>query len=85
MAVRFHLPSKVYDHRNAMDGVERGNILSWRQDVAQALERPTPSPSAPTLDARSILCSTVAALRARPSASPCSSWPRSSARGAEGP
>src|SRR5687768_8672351 len=25
MAVRFHLPSKVYEHKNAMDGVERGN------------------------------------------------------------
>src|SRR4029078_13201048 len=26
MAVRFHLPSKVYSHRNAFGGVERGNI-----------------------------------------------------------
>jgi len=28
MAVRFHLPSKVYAHRNAFAGVERGNTAS---------------------------------------------------------
>ena len=37
MAVRFHLPSKVYGHDNAAGGVERGNIVSWRQDVGQGL------------------------------------------------
>ena len=37
MAVRFHLPSKVYEHKNAVEGVERGNIVGWRQDVAQGL------------------------------------------------
>ena len=37
MAVRFHLPSKVYGHHNAAEGVERGNILAWRQDVATGL------------------------------------------------
>ncbi len=31
MAVRFHLPSKVFGHKNAADGVERGNILGWRE------------------------------------------------------
>ncbi len=38
MAVRFHLPSKVFGHKNAADGVERGNILGWRQEVAQGLD-----------------------------------------------
>jgi hypothetical protein len=33
MAVRFHLPSKVYEHENAFGGVERGNIVGWRQSV----------------------------------------------------
>ena len=33
MAVRFHLSSEIFDHRNASEGVERGNILSWRQDL----------------------------------------------------
>ena len=32
-AIRFHLPSKVYAHRNAADGVERGNILTWRTEL----------------------------------------------------
>lgn len=58
MAVRFHLPSKVYTHKNAMAGVERGNILGWRQDVAQALDGGTLQFGA-LLDRRSILGSTV--------------------------
>lgn len=37
MAVRFHLPSKVFEHKNADGGVERGNIVGWRQEVTQAL------------------------------------------------
>lgn len=37
MAVRFHLPSKVHGHKNAFAGVERGNIVGWKQDVAAAL------------------------------------------------
>lgn len=37
VAFRFHLPAKVYEHRNAVDGLERGNILSWRSTVAEAL------------------------------------------------
>ena len=58
MAVRFHLPSKIYEHDNAIDGVERGNIVSWRQDVAQALDGKALAFGA-SLDARSILGSTV--------------------------
>jgi hypothetical protein len=37
MAVRFHLPSKVYSHRNAFAGVERGNIVGWRETVVEGL------------------------------------------------
>jgi hypothetical protein len=58
MAVRFHLPSKVYSHRHAADGVERGNILGWRQDTAAALEGGRLDFGA-TMDERSILSSTV--------------------------
>jgi hypothetical protein len=58
MAVRLHLPSKVYAHRNAADGVERGNIVSWRQDVAQALDG-RPLDVGAEMDERSILLSTV--------------------------
>ena len=58
MAVRLHLPSKVYSHRNAADGVERGNIVSWRQEVAEALDGRTLDLGA-EMDERSILLSTV--------------------------
>ena len=58
MAVRFHLPSKVYGHDNAAGGVERGNIVGWRQEVAQALAG-TPLAFGATIDSRSILWSTV--------------------------
>lgn len=58
MAVRFHLPSRVYGHRNADDGVERGNILSWRQHVAAGLEGSRLEFGA-VMDERSILFSTV--------------------------
>lgn len=58
MAVRFHLPSKVYTHQNAALGVERGNIVSWRQEVARALAGGVLAFGA-TLDRRSILGSTV--------------------------
>ena len=57
-AVRFHLPSRVYSHRNAADGVERGNILSWREPVASALEGRRLEFGA-VMDERSILFSTV--------------------------
>lgn len=58
MAVRFHLPSKVYEHKNAVDGVERGNIVGWRQDVAQGLAGRRLEVGA-LMDPRSILVSTV--------------------------
>jgi len=37
VAIRFHLPSRIHSHKNASDGVERGNIVSWRQGLAAAL------------------------------------------------
>ncbi len=58
MAVRFHLPSKVYGHRRAADGVERGNILGWRQETAEALDGGRLEFGA-DMDERSILSSTV--------------------------
>jgi hypothetical protein len=58
MAVRFHLPSKVYGHRRAADGVERGNILGWRQETAAALDGGRLEFGA-EMDVRSILSSTV--------------------------
>jgi hypothetical protein len=58
MAVRFHLPSKVYEHRHAADGVERGNIVAWRQDLVAAL-RGEPLAIGAVMDHRSILWSTV--------------------------
>jgi hypothetical protein len=58
MAVRFHLPSKVYSHQNAADGVERGNIVSWRQEVAAGLEGQG-LPFGVVMDSRSILRSTL--------------------------
>lgn len=59
MAVRFHLPSKVYGHKNAVAGVERGNIVGWRQDVQAALAGGALELGA-EMDRRSILVSTVA-------------------------
>jgi hypothetical protein len=58
VAVRFHLPSKVYGHRRAADGVERGNILGWRQETAAALDGGRLEFGA-DMDERSILSSTV--------------------------
>src|SRR5688572_15110127 len=58
MAVRFHLPSKVYEHRNAMNGVERGNIVGWKQEVRGALAG-SPLEVRAVIDRRSILASTV--------------------------
>lgn len=58
MAVRFHLPSKVYSHQNAFGGVERGNIVGWRQDVARGLKGSRLGFGA-SLDRRSILLTTV--------------------------
>jgi hypothetical protein len=58
IAVRFHLPSKVYSHRRAVEGLERGNILGWRTETAQALDGGRIEFGA-ELDERSILFSTV--------------------------
>jgi hypothetical protein len=58
MAVRFHLPSRIYAHRNASLGVERGNIVSWTQDLNAALGG-RPLAVGATIDSRSILGSTV--------------------------
>ncbi len=58
MAVRFHLPSKVYSHRDAVEGVQRGNIVAWRQEVARATSGGRLELGA-SLDDRSILGSTV--------------------------
>jgi hypothetical protein len=58
MAIRFHLPSKIYEHKNASDGVERGNIVCWRQDVAAGLLGERLEFGA-VMDSRSILFSTV--------------------------
>jgi hypothetical protein len=58
MAVRFHLPSRIYSHRRAAAGVERGNIVSWRQDTADALDGGRLEFGA-VMDERSILFSTV--------------------------
>jgi hypothetical protein len=58
MAVRFHLPSKIYAHRHAADGVERGNIVSWRQETARGLDGGRLEFGA-EMDERSILFSTV--------------------------
>ena len=62
MAVRFHLPSRVYEHRNAA-GVERGNIVAWRQDVARGRDG-QPLLIGALMDSRSILGSTVALFAA---------------------
>jgi hypothetical protein len=58
MAVRFHLPSKIYQHDNAARGVERGNIVAWRQDVSAAL-RGRELVFGAVMDRRSIFYSTV--------------------------
>lgn len=58
MAVRFHLPSKIYSHRNAFAGVERGNIVGWRETVAEGLAG-RPLEMGAVMDRRSILLSTV--------------------------
>jgi hypothetical protein len=59
VAVRFHLPSKVYSHDNAVRGVERGNIVSWREGL-EAAAGGQPLAFGATIDRRSILLSTVA-------------------------
>jgi hypothetical protein len=58
MAVRLHLPSRVHEHRNAVRGVERGNILSWEQGLGTALDGGQLDFGA-VMDERSILLTTV--------------------------
>jgi len=58
MAVRFHLPSKVYSHRNAFAGVERGNIVAWRETVTEGLGG-RPHEVGALIDRRSILRATI--------------------------
>ncbi len=58
VAVRFHLPSKVYEHRNAFAGVERGNSVGWRETLRESLEGGRLDFGA-VMDQRSILFSTV--------------------------
>jgi hypothetical protein len=58
MAVRFHLPAKVYEHKNAFAGVERGNIVAWRQTVAEGLAG-RPLEFGARMDRRSILRATI--------------------------
>ena len=70
LAVRFHLPSKVYAHRNAFEGIERGNILAWRGEVTRPSRR---APGArrrdgraqhPLLDGDAVRLAVVAAVAA---------------------
>jgi hypothetical protein len=58
MAVRFHLPSEIFEHRNASLGVERGNILSWRQDLREGLAG-APIDFGATLGTTSVLRATL--------------------------
>jgi hypothetical protein len=58
MAVRFHLRSEIFDHRNAFSGVERGNILSWRQDLRGGIAG-APIDFGATLGTRSVLSATL--------------------------
>jgi hypothetical protein len=58
IAVRFHLPSRIYEHRNALRGVERGNIVSWSEPLESALAG-RPLAIGAKFGSRSILWSTV--------------------------
>ena len=58
MAVRFHIPSEIFEHRNASLGVERGNILSWRQDLRAGIAG-TPLDFGATMGTRSVLRRTL--------------------------
>jgi hypothetical protein len=63
MAVRFHLPSRVHEHRNAAAGVERGNIVAWQQHVAHGRDG-QPLVVGALMDSRSILGATIALFAA---------------------
>jgi hypothetical protein len=48
----------VYSHRNAFAGVERGNIVGWRETVTEGIAG-RPLDVGAVMDRRSILLSTV--------------------------
>ncbi|MEO8499513.1 MAG: hypothetical protein ABI565_01260 [Vicinamibacteria bacterium] len=58
MAVRFHFPSEIFEHKKAFDGVERGNILSWREDLRPGIAG-TPLEFGDTMGAKSVLRATL--------------------------
>jgi hypothetical protein len=58
VAVRFHMPSRVHSHDNAAEGVERGNILTWRTPTQPVVAGRALAFGA-DLDARSTLWTTV--------------------------
>ena len=58
MAVRFHLPSEIFEHKNAFQGVERVNILSWRQDLRRGLSG-SPVEFGATMGTTSVLSATL--------------------------
>ncbi|MBN2369482.1 MAG: hypothetical protein JXO72_03260 [Vicinamibacteria bacterium] len=58
LAVRFHLPSKIYEHKNAIAGVQRGNIVEWRQDLSAAMAGRSLDIGV-VMDQRSILSTTL--------------------------
>lgn len=58
MAVRFHLPSEIFEHKNAFAGVERGNILSWRRELREGMGG-APIEFGATLGAKSVLRATL--------------------------
>lgn len=58
MAVRFHLPSEIFEHKNAFEGVERGNILSWRQELRRGLSG-SPVEFGATMGTKSVLSATL--------------------------
>ena len=58
MAVRFHLPSEIFSHRNASMGIERGNILSWRQDLSAGIAG-SPIDLGAVVGTRSVLSATL--------------------------
>lgn len=61
MAVRFHIPSEIFEHRNATLGVERGNVLSWQQTLSSGLAG-APLDFGATIGTRSVLRATPAVL-----------------------
>lgn len=61
MAVRFHIPSEIQAHRNASNGIERGNILSWQQDLRGGIAG-APIDFGATIGTRRLLSATLGPL-----------------------